>query len=201
VDLNSRTTREAALAIDQTSRPSLRDKAMHELIEFVIIAAYLYICFFSITVLKVAILHTHGIAYMPVGTAFIKALLLAKFMMLGHGLHIGERFSSHPLIWPTISKAFAFLLLLTVLTFLEEGVVGAISGLSVSQSLADLIGVNFVETLAKIFIVFLILVPYFAFVCLREMLGKGELRRMFFVDRGTLTYRPTAQVGSPPPTL
>jgi len=186
------------LATDETSKPSLRDRAVHELKEFAIIAAYLFVCFFSITLLKVAILHTHGIIYMPAGIAVIKALVLAKFMMLGHGLHIGGQFASRPLIWPTISKALAFFLLLCALTFLEEVIVGAIHGLSLSEAFAEMTGPNLPETLARIFILFLILVPYFAFTSLGEMLGKGDLTRAFLADRGTLAYRPTQDKASPP---
>jgi 5-formyltetrahydrofolate cyclo-ligase len=49
-------------------------------------------------------------------------------------------------------------------------------------------GPQLAEALVRIFIVLLILVPYFAFVSLGEALGKGNLAKAFFVDRGELSY-------------
>ena len=39
-------------------------------------------------------------------------------------VHIGGRDISGPLIWPTLRRAFSFLVLLVVLTIIEEAVVG-----------------------------------------------------------------------------
>jgi hypothetical protein len=161
---------------------------MHEVKEFAIIAGYLYICFFSLTAYKVAILHTQGIGYAPAGIAIIKAVVLAKFMMIGHALDIGKRFESRPLIWETLSRVLAFFVLLCALTIVEELIVGAIHGHSISHSFAELTGSGLAEALVRIFIVLLILVPYFAFVSLGEALGKGNLAKAFFVDRGELSY-------------
>ena len=57
------------------------------------------------------------IEFAPWGVAIVKALLLAKFMLIGRALKIGERNNTRPLIWPTLHKAFAFLVLLVVLAF------------------------------------------------------------------------------------
>jgi hypothetical protein len=181
------------LASTDAPKAPLRKKAVHELKEFAIVTAFLYVCFSSLTLLKVAILHGEGISYTPYGLAAVKAVILAKFILIGQGLHIGGEYASRPLIWPTISKAFAFFLFLCVLTIIEEVVVGTIHGLSVSASLAELSGAHLAETLVRIFILFLILVPYFAFRTLGELLGEGNLAKLFFVERGRLTYHGSAQ--------
>ena len=56
----------------------------------------------------------------------MKALLLAKFMLMGRMLQIGKRFRNKPLIWPTLYHSLMFLLLLLILTTLEELLVGLI---------------------------------------------------------------------------
>jgi hypothetical protein len=44
-------------------------RAVHELREFLIVAAYFYVCFTALAYLKAAILQAHGIAFPPFGFA------------------------------------------------------------------------------------------------------------------------------------
>ena len=82
---------------------------------------------------------TEGISFAPWGIAIVKAVVLAKFVLLGHAMKIGERYSTRPLIWPTLHKAFAFLVLLVVLTIIEEVVVGLFHHQTVAASLDELV--------------------------------------------------------------
>src|SRR5262249_35039014 len=118
---------------DSQSKPSIGQRAA----EFVIIAAYLYVCFTAILYLKASILKANGIAFAPFGFAAVKALICAKFVSVGHMLHVGERFKSMPLIWPTLYKSFAFLILLLVLNALEEIVAGLAHHRGIADSLAE----------------------------------------------------------------
>jgi hypothetical protein len=77
-----------------------------------------------VILMKTAVLHTQGIEFTPWGIAIVKAVVLAKFMLLGDAMKIGERTTPRPLIWPTLHKAFAFLVLLIIMTIIEEAVVG-----------------------------------------------------------------------------
>src|SRR5499425_1078816 len=90
---------------------SLRKRAADELREFLIIAAYLYVCFTALAYFKAAILQAHGVSFAPFGIAAIKALICAKFMSVGHAIHLGERHQKEALIWPTLRRSFAFLAL------------------------------------------------------------------------------------------
>ena len=74
-------------------------------------------------------------------------------------------------------------MLLVALTTIEEIVVGLFHRQSIADSLGELFGHRLEETLAGIFIVLLVLVPYFAFRVLGEVLGEGRLTRMFFFER------------------
>ena len=105
-----------------------RDKAGEELREFIVLTADLYVCFAAVIYFKAAVLQAHGVAYAHLGLAIVKAAICAKFMLMGRVFHIGERFRKLPLIVPTLHRSLVFLLLLAVLTFIEEIVVGAIHG-------------------------------------------------------------------------
>src|SRR5436305_9711679 len=97
---------------------------MHELKELVFISLYLYVTIGAVILMKTAVLHTQDIEFTPWGIAIVKAVVLAKFMLIGEAMKIGARSTTGPLIWPTLRKAFGFLVLLIVMTIVEEAVVG-----------------------------------------------------------------------------
>jgi hypothetical protein len=171
------------------AKATLPQRAVHEFREFAILTVYLYITLGAVIAMKTAVLHTQGIEFAPWGVAIVKALLLAKFMLIGRALKIGERDKTRPLIWPTLYKAFAFLMLLVVLTIIEEAVVGLFHGQAIATSLGDLFGRRLEETLAGYLIMLLVLIPYFALGVLGEALGKGRLARMFFFERESMQQR------------
>src|SRR3954452_3912175 len=166
-----------------TAKATLHRRAVHELKELVILFTYLYITIGSVVLLKAAVLHAEGIDSVVWGVAVVKAALLAKFMMLGYVMKIGERNSTPALIWPTLHKAFGFLVLLIIMTIIEEAVVGLFHRQSIAASLAVLAGPRLGETLAGYLIMLLVLIPFFAFRVLDEALGEGRLMRMFLVER------------------
>jgi hypothetical protein len=47
------------------SEVHLRERVVHELKEFAVIAAYLFVCFTAVACLKAAILKAHGISFAP----------------------------------------------------------------------------------------------------------------------------------------
>jgi hypothetical protein len=168
---------------ESRSRATLPQRATSELKELVVLTCYLYVTLGSVIVMKTAVLHSHGIHSVLWGVAIVKALLLAKFMLIGRAMKLGEKHTAGPLIWPTLYKATAFLILLLIMTLLEQAVVGLFHHQSIAESLGELAGPRLEETIVGILVVLLVLIPYFAFHVLDEELGEGRLRRMFFVDR------------------
>ena len=175
------------MATVTTAKATLRQRALHELKEFVVLALYLYICFGAVILMKMAVLHTVGVEAALWGVAIVKAMVLAKFMLIGFAVKFGEGNSTGPLIWPTMKMAFAFLGLLIVMTVIEEIVVGLFHHQSIAASLGGLFGLRLEETLAGYLIMLLVLIPFFAFRVLSDTLGEGRLERMFFVDRASST--------------
>jgi hypothetical protein len=168
---------------ETTAKATLRQRAVHELKEFAVLTLYLYITLGAVIMMKTAVLHTQGIAFSPWGIAIVKAAVLAKFMLIGNAMKIGERHTNSPLIWPTLHKAIAFLVLLIIMTLIEEAVVGLFHHRSIADSLGELVGPRLEETIAGFVIMLLVLIPYFAFRVLDEALGEGRLTRLFLVER------------------
>ena len=170
------------------AKAALRQRAMHELKELLLISLYLYVTLGAVIMIKTAVLQAEGINFSPWGLAIVKAVVLAKFMLLGEAMKIGEH-TTRPLIWPTLQKAFALLALLIILTIIEEVVVGLFHGHSIAASLSELGGPRLEETLAGFVVMLLVLIPYCAFRVLDVALGEGRLARMFFVHREPVERR------------
>jgi hypothetical protein len=171
------------LTAEMVAKATLHQRAVHELKEFIILALYLYITLGAVILMKTAVLHTVGIEVAPWGIAIVKAMVLAKFMLFGYAMKIGEGNTRSPLMWPVLQMAVAFLMLLIIMTVIEEAVVGLFHHKSIATSLGDLFGPRLEETLAGYLIMLLVLIPFFAFRVLSKTLGEGRLERMFFVQR------------------
>ena len=191
------TRKETTVATETTTKATLRQRAVHEFKELAILTAYLYVTIGAVILYKTAVLHGQGISFVPWGIAVVKALLLAKFMLIGQAMKIGERYTDRPLIWPTVYKSFAFLVFLVILTIIQEVVVGLFHHQSVAASLGELTGAKLYETVASIAIMLLVLIPYIAWGVLDQALGEGKLARMFFVEGGWATSSSCASTAEP----
>ncbi|HXW30412.1 MAG TPA: hypothetical protein VEK55_13700 [Xanthobacteraceae bacterium] len=166
-----------------TAKASLRERLAEEFREFAIVAVYLYVYFAALTYMKAAILQAHDIPFAAFGFAAAKALIFAKFMLMGRILGLGERFKGAALIWPTLHRTFAYFVLLFILNALEEVVVGFFHHRGVVESVSDIGGGTLGQLIASSFIGLLILFPFFAFRAIGDVVGERILVRLFFEPR------------------
>ena len=165
-------------------KESLGEKVTSELREFAILSGYLYVCFTALAYFKASILQAHEIDFAPWAFAAIKAMVSAKFMLIGRALNIGEGFKSYPLIVPTLYKSCIFLILVVALTVIEEAVVGYLHGRKILDTVTGLGGGTPGQMIATCVILLLIFIPYFAFRSLADIIGNDVLRRLYFERRG-----------------
>jgi hypothetical protein len=151
--------------VRQSRKERLAELARHEIVEYLAISGYLCICFGALLFYKAAILRSEGIEFFPYGFAVVKALVSAKFIMVLEGLKLGEkgRLSDAGLIRKIFAKALLFTIFLLVLTVIEEVVVGHFHHRSVSEVLIGLTSGRGLEVVASSFLLFLIMIPYFAY--------------------------------------
>ena len=165
------------------SETSLGKRVTGELREFAIIATYLYVCFTALAFLKASILHDEGIQFAPWAFAAIKAVVSAKFILVGRALHLGEGFRNYPLIVTTLYRSITFVVFVTVLTIIEEMTVAYLHGRSVMDALSEMGGGMRDQRIATIFVLLLIFIPYFAFRALGDVIGDRVLVRLYFERR------------------
>lgn len=151
------------MAINQTKGAVVRQKAGRELREYAVLAAYLYLCFSALVLYKMALLQSEGIPYSHFGIAAVKALILGKFILLGHALHLGRSHNERRLIHIIAVKALLYLLLLIVFSVIEEGILALVHGKTIETAFVELWGGNLWQILASSFLMLLVLVPYLAF--------------------------------------
>ena len=162
------------------SKSSASAKLKNETREFVILAAYLFVCFAAISYMKYAILKTQGVDFAPFAFAAVKAAICAKFVLLGRALHIEDNFKTYPLIVPALFSTLAFLAVVVILMFVEEAIVGMFHGRAISESIAET-GGTFEQRIATGLLLLLIFFPYFAFGSLSSVMGGHALYQLFFV--------------------
>lgn len=158
-------------------------KARHELKEYAFLSAYLYVCFGAIVLYKMAILNGQDVEFLAFGIPAIKALILAKFILLAHVILVGERSSNARLVTVIAIKALLYLILLLFMSLIEECVVGLYHGRSLITVLTGM-GRRLPEIMAMSAIMLLILIPYLASRELDVELGKGRLWSLLLEHRG-----------------
>ena len=164
------------------STPQIGRRMFNELKRLLQIFLYMLICVGAVLYFRMSIPSTENIGLWHFGYALVKALLLAKFILLGHMLHIGEREHGRPLFYSSLYQALALALLLIALIGLEEGVVGLVHGQSIRKSIDQVLGSYLHLVVAQGLLLFLLLLPYVAFLQLSDAMGPGNLKRLFFAD-------------------
>lgn len=166
-----------------TTNSTLKQKATKQMKEFLLIALYLWLVFALFVVYKSVILAEYHMAFAYHGFAIINALALGKVMLVVKHLHLGEQFDDAPLIYPTLLKSALLTVVLAVFKILEDAAVGLYRGKSLAESIADLGGGTLQAILTLTMLLFVILIPFVAFGELQRVLGKGQLKQLFFRRR------------------
>jgi len=160
-----------------------RGRLRHELVEYASISVYLYVCFGAVLLYKSAILLAQGVSYAPYGLAAVKALILAKFMLLGRAARLGDRYRDRRVIYVILHKSLLFLLLLFVLSEIEEAVTGILHSRGADTVLAGLGGTLLWQTIATTLMMWLILIPYITVTEVSAVLGEGRLWQLLIAHR------------------
>ena len=156
----------------------MRARLGQELREYFVLSSYLWITFGSLELLKWSILQAHHIAFYPYGFAAIKALVCAKFILVGRMVGVGRTREGERLMVSIARRSVALLILLIGLSVIEEVAVALIHDRSIEGSIDSLGGGTHFQMAATILVLLLILIPYVSFQAIGEALGEGELRRL-----------------------
>jgi GYF domain 2 len=167
-----------------TQKATLAQRVRHELVEYLVISAYLFVCFGSLLFYKSAILRSEGIEFAAFSLALVKALILGKFILVLQAVKVGERDDRPGILLVDILKtSFLFLIFLVALNAIEEIALGLFHGRAAREVLGEMAGGTLPEAIAVCVLLLLVLIPYFSFRGLASRLGEGVLWK-HFTERG-----------------
>ena len=161
-------------------KSSIASRLMEEVRAYAIISLYLWVCFGTLILYETSVLRADGVEFLPFGNALIKALILGKVLVIGRAINVGGKITRNVLFHRIVLKSLAMLSLLLIFTAIEELIVGIVHGQAISKIVAEFITRSWLQNLAPIVMMLLVLVPMITFEEIDRVLGEGSLKRMLF---------------------
>lgn len=165
------------------SREGLKERAIEELKLFWIIALYLWVFLGSFTIYRRLVVADTGAAYLHYGIALIEALVIAKVILIGKMFGFSRRFEDKPLIVPVLYKSIIFGVLVLLFGIVEHLVEGWFHHEGILGGLRSISELGAYELGARVLMLIVAFVPFFAFSEIGRVLGTDKLATMFFSRR------------------
>ena len=160
-----------------------QQKLVHELSEYAVNALYLTIFFGVYATSRRLTLAQYGIHLDDYFIGIIKALIIAKVIMIGAFLRISRKYEGKPLIYPVLFKVFIFVLWVILFDAAEGYVRGLIHTHSMIGAFEDLVQQHFTKVwLAGLLMVILSFIPFFMLKELSRVMGYEKLVAMFISE-------------------
>ncbi|MBV9250504.1 MAG: hypothetical protein JO227_14810 [Acetobacteraceae bacterium] len=157
-----------------------RQRVLDEMRRFLVLFLYLWVLFGLFALHERIILHENGLIFTRQGLALVNAFVLAKVMLVAEDLNIAQWLHRRPLIYPILHEAFVFAVVFICFHVLEHMAVGLIKGESIAASVPAIGGGGLVGLVCVAAILFVALLPYFAFQNASRALGPGRLNGLLF---------------------
>ena len=175
-------------ALDK-KRTGWKQKVLHEMKQYWLTVLYMALFFGAFYNFRRLILAHHGINYEEYGISIIKALVLAKVVLVAESLRLGRGFEARPLIVPTLYKSFLFAACVALFTVAEYVIRSMFRGKGTMAGVDELMSRDY-ELLAAAFVVFLAFLPFFAIRELGRVLGEGTISKLIFQGRSAMEPGP-----------
>jgi hypothetical protein len=143
---------------------------------------YLWILLGLFSVHKSLVLNEQHLFYHQ-GFAVINAWLLAKVMLTAEIFHVADNLKHKPLIYPIVFKSAVFSMILVSFYILEEILLGLWRAKTIAESIPAVGGGSLKGILVVGFIMFVVLMPFFALREFGRDIGDDKLYELFFVRR------------------
>ena len=114
------------------------------------------------------------------GFAIINAFLLAKVVLTAEFFQVADNLKHKPLVYPIVFKSAVFCAILICFYIIEETLVGMWHGKTIAASFPEIGGEGWKGILVVGTVLFVGLIPFFAYRELARVLGKDELYSLIF---------------------
>jgi hypothetical protein len=164
----------------QKVKKSFKQRLFHEFTEYWINFTYMAIFFSAVVLYRRLVLAQHGILLEDYFAGVLKALVIAKVVMIGAFLRISRKFEDQPLLIPSIYKAVLFTIWVMIFDFIEIFILAFIHHPVLSEAIANTKNHINLVWLGAALVVFVSFVPFFAFKELTRSIGGEKIRNLFF---------------------
>lgn len=166
-----------------TNPGNIRRRMTGVLRHMLMIATYLGVLLSLFAIHRYLLLNDGGLAS-HIGFSFLNAWALAKVILVGQELRIGDSFRNRAVIYVIVIKSAMFAVLLLVFRLIEEAVIGAVEGKSLYDAIfSERRGFEqhkFEGIVLVCLIMFFALIPFFAYLELDRVLGDSRMRTLIF---------------------
>jgi len=181
------------MTVVRATKAGLKQRAIDELKAYWLIVIYLWLFLGSFTVYRRLILAESGDLYLHYGIAIIEALVIAKVILIGRLFGFSRRFEERPLIVPVLYKSTLFGVLVLLFGFAEHLVKGWVHKESLATILDGIVAVGGHELVARVLMLIVAFIPFFAFGELGRVIGTQKLLNLFFSKRGAAPLATTPE--------
>jgi hypothetical protein len=164
---------------DNTAR-TWRGFLAHEMFEYLFNFVFLAVFLVSFAWYRRLILAAYHIHYGAYWMPLVSAAVLAKVIMVGDALRVGQRVRNKPLVVVTVYRTIAFSLLVALFHCLEHIVEAKLQGKTVAEGVAAITEKGLDEILGSCVIIFAAFLPFFALKEIERVFGPEKVRRLFF---------------------
>jgi hypothetical protein len=161
-------------------RPGFKARLREELRRFLIMFVYLWLMFGNIVLNERVVLHEHGWGLPAHGFALLNALIAAKIMLIAECLNMGRWWRHRPLAYHIVFDASFVTGLFIAFHMVEHEVVGLLHGATAAASMPAIGGGGLAGLLTVAAILFISLIPFFAFQHLSWELGADRMKAILF---------------------
>jgi hypothetical protein len=154
---------------------SLKDRAIDEMRQYVVIILYLWLLFAVFSFYRRMILQEHGISAWQQGFAIVNAIVFGKVILIAQALHLEAGLRKYPRIYIVLGNALLFTIVLVAFHVFEDAVKAWFQGRPLATSIADFGGGTLSGFLTLGAILFVCLIPFFGMQEVARAIGGRAL--------------------------
>lgn len=162
---------------------SVKEKLVEEFTGFLLNFLYLLLFFTVFTLYRRILMQEFGMSYGEYGISIIKALILAKVIMLGDMLRIGRRFEQSAMILHVLYTTLTFTVWVVVFRLLEISSINLLHGKGLAGIRQEILATSSYEMLAHALIIVVTFFPFFTLRELAKSLGREKVKELFLSRR------------------
>ncbi|MFO1313612.1 MAG: hypothetical protein U1F41_16280 [Burkholderiales bacterium] len=164
-------------------KPTLKHRLVEEVKAFWVIALYLWVFLGMFVIYRRLVAAETGAPYLHAGFALVQSMIIAKVVLVGRMFRFTRRFDDRPLIVPVLYKSALFGLLVVIFGVLEHAIEGWVHHEGALAGLRKLAEIGGDELAARVLMLVVAFVPFFAFGEIGRVIGMERLANLFFSGR------------------